>query len=52
MVSLLAGDKPLTEKHRDHALSGEWRNHRECYLKPDLLLIYRKSASPVCSLSA
>ncbi len=41
VVSLLAADKPLNEKHRDHALSGEWREHRECHLKPDLLLIYR-----------
>src|SRR6266481_8446305 len=40
-VSLLAEDKPLSERNRDHALSGEWRDHRECHLKPDLLLIYR-----------
>jgi len=35
IVSLLVADKPLNEKHRDHALSGEWRDHRECHLKPD-----------------
>lgn len=39
---LLAEDRPLPEKNRDHALAGEWRDHRECHLKPDLLLIYRK----------
>lgn len=41
-VSLLADDKPLPERNRDHALGGEWRDFRECHLKPDLLLIYRK----------
>ncbi len=41
-VSLLAEDKPLPEKNHDHALGGDWRDHRECHLKPDLLLIYRK----------
>ena len=50
IVSLLAADKPLNEKHRDHALSGEWRDHRECHLKPDLLLIYRKPDSEVLQL--
>jgi mRNA interferase YafQ len=42
VVLLLAEDKSLLEKHRDHGLSGEWSDHRECHLKPDLLLIYRK----------
>jgi mRNA interferase YafQ len=40
-VSLLAADIPLTEKFRDHPLSGEWTDHRDCHLKPDLVLIYR-----------
>ncbi len=42
MISLLAEDKPLPEKNRDHSLGGEWRDYRECHLRPDLLLIYRK----------
>jgi mRNA interferase YafQ len=40
-VSLLADDNPLAERNHDHALGGDWRDHRECHLKPDLLLIYR-----------
>jgi mRNA interferase YafQ len=39
--NLLAEDKPLAEKRRDHGLSGNWIGHRECHLKPDLLLIYK-----------
>jgi mRNA interferase YafQ len=42
IVRFLADDKPLQERHRDHGLGGTWRGHRECHLKPDLLLIYRK----------
>jgi mRNA interferase YafQ len=26
----------------DHPLSGEWIDHRDCHIKPDLILIYRK----------
>ena len=50
VVSLLAEDKPLSEKNRDHGLSGGWRDHRECHLKPDLLLIYRKPDAQVLQL--
>jgi mRNA interferase YafQ len=31
-------------------LGGGWRDHRECHLKPDLLLIYRKPDSEVLQL--
>jgi mRNA interferase YafQ len=37
----LATDQPLPAKNRDHALSGDWADHRDCHLKPDILLIYR-----------
>jgi len=42
IVSLLQQDQPLPERHRDHPLSGNWAGYRECHIKPDLLLIYRK----------
>ena len=42
IAGLLAEDKPLEEKHHDHSLGGGWKDHRECHLKPDLLLIYKK----------
>ena len=37
----LAQDRALAAKHRDHSLGGNWKDHRECHLKPDLLLIYK-----------
>lgn len=39
----LVTDKPLDAKYRDHDLSGDWAGYRECHVKPNLLLIYRKS---------
>ncbi len=41
VVEDLANDRPLAEKHRDHALSGNWQDYRECHIKPDWLLIYK-----------
>ncbi|RTL52288.1 MAG: type II toxin-antitoxin system YafQ family toxin [Rhodocyclaceae bacterium] len=38
----LACDQPLESRHRDHALTGEWKDHRDCHVKPDLVLINRK----------
>jgi mRNA interferase YafQ len=41
VVGLLASDAPLPEKYRDHALTGTWHDHRDCHIRPDLVLIYR-----------
>jgi mRNA interferase YafQ len=42
LIAALANDQPLADKYRDHLLSGDWKDHRECHVKTDLLLIYRK----------
>jgi mRNA interferase YafQ len=42
VVDLLAVDAPLPHRNFDHALSGEWVDCRDCHLRPDLVLIYRK----------
>jgi len=41
VLDLLLADRELPWRYRDHALTGEYRDCRECHLKPDLLLIYR-----------
>lgn len=48
---LLAADQPLLEGNLDHALSGDWAEYRECHLKPDLLLVYRKSGDDLLKLA-
>jgi len=42
VLDLLAGDKPLPRRNFDHPLTGEWKDHRDCHVRPDLVLIYRK----------
>lgn len=41
VVKLLAAGSPLPEKNKDHALTGNWVNYRECHITPDWLLIYK-----------
>jgi len=40
IVDLLLKEKSLPEKNRDHPLSGNYKDHRECHIEPDWLLIY------------
>ena len=40
-IDLLVLDKTLPFNLRDHDLIGRWRGHRECHVKPDVLLIYK-----------
>ena len=42
VVDMLMTDAPLPRRYFDHPLSGEWSDHRDCHIKPDLVLIYRK----------
>ena len=41
VLNMLIDGKALTARYRDHALAGEWADHRDCHVKPDLVLIYR-----------
>jgi mRNA interferase YafQ len=42
VVSLLLEDKPLPESAHDHSLIGALNDCRDCHIRPDLVLIYRK----------
>ena len=50
IVAALANDQPLAEKLRDHALTGDWKDCRDCHVKPDLVLIYQKPDETVLHL--
>lgn len=50
IITALANDLPLAEKHHDHALTGDWKDHRDCHIKPGLVLIYRKPNNIVLQL--
>ena len=42
IIAKLANDEILDPKHKDHKLTGQYDGFRECHIKPDLLLIYKK----------
>jgi mRNA interferase YafQ len=51
VLAALGNDEPLEPRHRDHELSGDWAGYRECHVKPDLLLIYKKPDSETLRLA-
>lgn len=42
ILDRLASGKKLEPKHKDHPLVGNFKGCRECHIKPDLLLVYKK----------
>ena len=40
-------EKPLAAKLRNHKLTGNWKDHWECHIAPDWLLIYKLSGEDV-----
>jgi mRNA interferase YafQ len=45
MLALIANDAPLGPEWLDHALVGEWADHRECHIGGDFLLVYQLQGS-------
>jgi mRNA interferase YafQ len=41
VIELLASGKPLPGKFKDHTLTTEWSEYRECHVEADFLLIYK-----------
>jgi len=51
VTAALASDIPLPTRNRDHALTGEWKGFRDCHIRPDLVLIYRKAGADLLQLA-
>jgi len=41
VIEKLSTGQSLAPSYHDHPLSGNWKNHRDCHIEPDWLLIYR-----------
>jgi mRNA interferase YafQ len=41
IIEKIAEGESLDEKYRDHVLTGNYRQTRECHIEPDWLLIYK-----------
>jgi mRNA interferase YafQ len=42
VIRSLAAHEPLAPNRRDHTMTGKWTDLRDCHVRPDLVLIYRK----------
>ncbi|WLF84623.1 type II toxin-antitoxin system YafQ family toxin [Moraxella sp. ZY210820] len=51
VIYLLINDQTLPERYRDHALQGDFLGYRDCHIKPDLVLIYRKLGDDILELA-
>ena len=40
VIDILANGETLDAKYKDHSLTGNYRETRECHVEPDWLLIY------------
>ncbi|MCL2720362.1 MAG: type II toxin-antitoxin system YafQ family toxin [Treponema sp.] len=41
VLDLLANRKPMPERYKDHQLSGNLKDFRECHIEPNWLLMYQ-----------
>ena len=41
-LELLVADTPLPARYVDHPMKGRYADCRDCHLRPDLVLVYRK----------
>ena len=41
VIEKLLSQQKLEPKYKDHPLSGNFKNHRDCHIEPDWKLIYR-----------
>jgi mRNA interferase YafQ len=42
VIETLSARDELEPRHKDHALTGDWKGCRECHIEPDWLLVYRE----------
>lgn len=47
VADILVAEAPLPAACSDHPLKGQWKGCRDCHLKPDLVLIYRKTKTAI-----
>ena len=41
VLDLLASGEPMPQKYKDHQLTGNLHDFRECHIEPDWLLMYQ-----------
>ena len=49
-LELLVANAPLPSRYVDHPMKGRYADCRDCHLRPDLVLVYRKHGSDALEL--
>ena len=52
MLLLIGNDAPLGPEWLDHALKGNWSDHRECHIGGDFLVSYRLEGAAIVFVRA
>ncbi|HEY8906344.1 MAG TPA: type II toxin-antitoxin system YafQ family toxin [Rhodoferax sp.] len=47
VMTEIACEKSLAAKYRNHKLTGNWKEHWECHISPDWLLVYKLQGDDV-----
>lgn len=47
VMYILLNTMMLPDKYKDHALTGNWAGYRDCHIKNDLVLIYKRTEEGV-----
>jgi mRNA interferase YafQ len=47
LMQLLLNQETIPAKNRDHILTGNYANRRECHIEPDWLLIYKLESEEI-----
>jgi mRNA interferase YafQ len=43
LLKLLISGNPLPKEYKNHPLSGNFKNHFDCHITPDWLVVYKKN---------
>ncbi|WP_282029961.1 type II toxin-antitoxin system YafQ family toxin [Paracoccus marcusii] len=47
VIAVLRAGQEMPPRMKDHPLHGDWKDHRDCHLKPDLVLIYKSDEADI-----
>ena len=51
VIEMLVKDDILPEYLHDHSLNNNWKGFRDCHVKPNLVLIYKKIETDILELT-
>lgn len=51
ILRVLAADEVPQRFYKDHRMTGRWNRYRNCHIRPDLILLYRKPDSETLELA-